>query len=228
MMDTQHTESGDQNDAEHQQLQMNPEIAPDQHQQPHKPNNQGTAQNPTVELARIDADDMEEYVRRHSDIGLDWYVPNLVNTCIIDLIRNRFPINSGEHKLLFNRPELSEFFTRSCSELNLQSGRVHTYSIPPEDIGVACQQEEFDLTPQRTFQKQLDPMEPHTDKLKRIPLIRKRAPAADMDMKEIEEKIGQYCQLWELYTQASCELTRRSKISQGEAVKACKVYEPYI
>ena len=38
----------------------------------------------------------------------------------------------------------------------------------------------------------------------------------------------QYCQLWVLYAQASCELTRRSKISQEEAVKACKVYRPYI
>ena len=49
-----------------------------------------------------------------------------------------------------------------------------------------------------------------------------------MDMKEIEEKIGQYCQLWVLYTQASCELTRRSKILQEESARACKVYGPYI
>ena len=49
-----------------------------------------------------------------------------------------------------------------------------------------------------------------------------------MDLEEIEEKMKQYCQLWVLYAQASCELTRRSKISQEEAVKACKVYGPYI
>ena len=104
------------------------------------------------------------------------------------------------------------------------------YSIPAEDIGVACQEEEFDLTLLKEhFQKQLDQMEPQTDELKRIPLIRKRAPAADiMDMQETNEKIGQYCQLWELYAQASCKLTRRSKISQEEAAKACKVYGPYI
>ena len=71
-------------------------------------------------------------------------------------------------------------------------------------------------------------MEPHTSELKRIPLIRKRAHTADiMDLKEIEEKIGQYCQLWDLYAKASCELTR-SKISQQEAVNACKVYAPCI
>ena len=49
-----------------------------------------------------------------------------------------------------------------------------------------------------------------------------------MDLKEIEEKIGQYCQLWELYADVSCELSRRSKLSQEEAARACKVYGPYI
>ena len=32
----------------------------------------------------------------------------------------------------------------------------------------------------------------------------------------------------QLYAEASCELTRRSKLSPEEAVRACKVYEPYI
>ena len=49
-----------------------------------------------------------------------------------------------------------------------------------------------------------------------------------MDIGEIVEKIGQYCQLWELYAEASCELTRKSKLSQEEAARACKVYGLYI
>ena len=49
-----------------------------------------------------------------------------------------------------------------------------------------------------------------------------------MNMKEIEEKINQYCQLCVLYAEATCELSRRSKISNEEAVRACKVYKPYI
>ena len=49
-----------------------------------------------------------------------------------------------------------------------------------------------------------------------------------MDIAEIEEKIGQYCQLRELYAEASCKLTVKSKLSQEEATKACKVYRPYI
>ena len=36
------------------------------------------------------------------------------------------------------------------------------------------------------------------------------------------------CQLWELYADALCELTAKSKISQQEAAKACKVHRPYI
>ena len=49
-----------------------------------------------------------------------------------------------------------------------------------------------------------------------------------MDLEETEEKLQQYCQLWELYAKASCELTRRSKISPEEAANACKVLGPYI
>ena len=64
------------------------------------------------------------------------------------------------------------------------------------------------------------------DELKRIPLT---AAAADiMDLQEIEEKVDQYCKLWELYTDASYELTRKSKSSPTEATKACKIYKPYI
>ena len=67
------------------------------------------------------------------------------------------------------------------------------------------------------------------EELKRIPLIQKTAAAADtLNIGEIEEKIGQYCQLCELYAEASCELTRRSKLSQEEAARACKVYKPCI
>ena len=49
-----------------------------------------------------------------------------------------------------------------------------------------------------------------------------------MDLAEIAEKMNQYCKLWELYADASYELTRKSKLSPTEAAKACKIYEPYI
>ena len=58
------------------------------------------------------------------------------------------------------------------------------------------------------------------EELKRISLVRKMAVAADiMDLQEIEEKVDQYCKLWELYTDASLELARKSKSSPTEASK---------
>ena len=103
---------------------------------------------------------------------------------------------------------------------------MYRYFLPAENIGIQCQQQEFDLNLLREhFQKHLD----QAEELKRIPLVKKKAPKAEnMDWEEIEEKMKQYCQLWQLYSQASCELTRRSKISQEEAVRACKIYGPYI
>ena len=49
-----------------------------------------------------------------------------------------------------------------------------------------------------------------------------------MDLDEIEDKIGQYCQLWKLYTETSIELKRKSKLSWEKAVTACKVEGMYI
>ena len=123
MMDTQHAEGETPNEPEHQQVQMNRdnlEIVQDQWIP--NPDQQNAALNPTVELTRSDADNIEEYVRRHSDIGLDWYVPNLVNTRVGDLIKDRVPISTGRGKMLFNYPELREFFTTSTFKLDLTSG----------------------------------------------------------------------------------------------------------
>ena len=79
------------------------------------------------------------------------------------------------------------------------------------------------------MQKQPDPVEHHTEELERIPLIRKTAVAVDiMDLAEIEEKIDPYSQLWKLYAEALVKLTRKSKLSQVETARACKVYRAYI
>ena len=109
---------------------------------------------------------------------------------------------------------------------------MYTYSVPPKDIGVSCQEEEFDVNQlKEQFQSRTDTTVPecHEEELKRVPLIQKTTAAADiMDIGEIEEKLGQYALLCQLYAEVSCELTRRSKLSQEEAARACKVYKPYI
>ena len=83
---------------------------------------QNTALNPTVEPTRTDTNGIEEYIRKHSDIGLDWYVPDLSNTHVIDLIKDRLPISTGKDKILFNCPQLREFFTTSTFEVDLTTG----------------------------------------------------------------------------------------------------------
>ena len=44
------------------------------------PDVQHPAMNPTVDLHKTDDEIIKEFVRRHSAIGLDWYVPNFSNT----------------------------------------------------------------------------------------------------------------------------------------------------
>ena len=196
MANAQHIEEETSNQLEQKQVEMNTDnlgIARDNL----TPNldQQNAALNPTVKLTRTDADNIEEYIRRHSDIGLDWYVPNLSNTRVRDVIKHRLPISTGRGKILFNCPHLRKFFTTSTFEVDLTTGQVYMYLLPPEDIGVPCQQEEFDVNLLREqFQKHPDPLEHHAEELKRIPLIRKTA-ADIMDIGETEEKIGQYYQL---------------------------------
>ena len=182
-----------------QQASMNQETAAEPQQQPQPqiqphPQNlkiQGTMQNPRVELTRIDQKDMEEYVRNYSNISLNWYVLNFLNSHVIDMIRNNIHSNPRENRILFNSTELGKFFTISCFELDLKTGQVYTYSTPATDIRIACQQEEFDIeTLREHFQGQPDEAELDIDELSRIPLIRKKVPTADiMDLEETEEKL---------------------------------------
>ena len=81
----------------------------------------------------------------------------------------------------------------------------------------------------RHLQDDPNVLEHGMEELRRIPSIRKTAQVADiMDLVEIEEKVYQFCTLWELYVDASYELVRKSKLSPAEAAKACKIYGSYI
>ena len=103
------------------------------------------AMNPTVELHRTKEDAIEEFVRQHGTINLNWYIPDLYNTRVGDLIKKRLQLETMEGRILFSSPALSEFFKTSNFELNLKSGEVYTYLDPPKDIGIKCQKEPFDL-----------------------------------------------------------------------------------
>ena len=173
------------------------------------------AMNPMVDLCKTKEEAIKEFVRNQGTVVLDWYVPNFYNTRVGDLITKRLPIETTRGKILFNCPPLSEDFHTSTFELDLTKGRVYTYLNPPEDIGVPCQQEQFDLELlAEKLQNDLDTCELCVEELERIPLVKTIAAPADiMDLEEVKYKILQYCQLWKLYAEISVELKRKSKLS---------------
>ena len=144
------------------------------------------AMNPTVNLHRTDKELIMEFIMKEYTIGLDWYVPNFYNTRVADIIKERLPIETTESKILFNCPQLREFFPTTTFKLDLKTGRVYTYLNPQEDIGIPCQQEEFDLDLlEEKLQKDLDISGRGLHALQRIPLVRKVAAPADiMDLEE--------------------------------------------
>ena len=103
------------------------------------------ATTPTIELHRTKEDTIKEFIQQHSTINLDWYVPDLCNTRVGKLIEKRLQLETTEGRILFSNPALNEFFKTSNFELNLQTGEVFTYLDPPENIGITCQKEPFDI-----------------------------------------------------------------------------------
>ena len=185
--------------------------------------------NPVVELTEIESDNLMEYVRTSSEINLDWYMPDLMNTRIRDMIKNRLPTHTSRNHVTIICPMPKDFFSSSTFEIDLKMGKIFTFQMPPEDIGITCQQEEFDLDLLRSRFQDDSLIEHGMEALTRIPSIKKVAPAADtMDLAEIEEKIYQLCTLWGLYVDASYELARKSKLPLTEAAKACRIYGLYI
>ena len=60
------------------------------------------AMNPTVELHRTKEDAIKEFVWQHSTINLDWYVPDLCNTRVGDLIKKSLQLETMEVRILFS------------------------------------------------------------------------------------------------------------------------------
>ena len=184
----------------------------------------------TVKLHKNKDESIKDFVRKHGTITLDWYVPNFSNTRVGDLIEQRLPIETADGKIVFSCPTLSEFFRTSNFELDLKTGQVFTYLSPPENIGISCQKEPFDLELLRNMlREEQDISMAQEESLERIPNIKKLAgPADTMSLEETEQKIRQFCHLWQLYADTSVELKKKSELSQDSAVAACRVYIPYM
>ena len=115
-----------------------------------------------------------------------------------------------EGRILFSSPALSEFFKTSNFELNLKIGRVFTYLDPPEDIGIKCQRETFDLEFLRNILRgKQDTGMIQEERLERIPSVKKLVGPADiMPREEAEYKVRQYCHLRTMYADSSVELKK--------------------
>ena len=131
---------------------------------------------------------------------------------------------------MFSCPTLNEFLRTSNFELDLKTGQVFTYLSPPENIGISCQKEPFDLEFLRNMlREEQDISMAQEESLERIPNIKKLAGPADMmSLEETEQKICQFCHLWQLYADTSVNLKKKSELSQDSAVAACRVYVPYM
>ena len=105
-----------------------------------------------------------------------------------------------------------------------------TYLDPPQNIGITCQKELFDIESLRdTLQGKCNTSPMQEERLERIPSIKKLVGPADvMPMEEAKYKVRQYCHLWTMYADSSVELKKKSELSKQSAVAACKMYVPYI
>ena len=116
--------------------------------------------------------------------------------------------------------------------MDLKTGKLYTFSQPPEDIGFTCQVEIFDndlLQSQLRARTTTMMLRDGKKELEMVLDVRKTSPVADtMDIAEIKRMLGQYGQLCKLYADASCKLARRCRILPFELIKACHVYKQYI
>ena len=150
--------------------------------------------NPTVELYKSKDESIKDFVQKHGTIALDWYVPNFSNTRVGDLIEQRLPIETADGRLVFSCLTLSEFFRTSNFKLDRKTGQVFTYLSPPENIGISCQKDPFDLEFLcNMLQEEQDISMAQEESLERIPNIKKLAGPADaMSLEETVRKSQNY------------------------------------
>ena len=100
------------------ELTNNPEEAQD------APN---PAMNPTVDLHKTDDIIIEEFVKRQGTISLDWYVPDLCNTRVGILIKNRLLIYTTRGRYYSTAPHSVNFSPHQTSSwISQQNEYTHS------------------------------------------------------------------------------------------------------
>ena len=184
--------------------------------------------NPTVELYKSKDESIKDFVWKHGTIALDWYVPNFSNTRVGDLIEQRLPIETADGRLVFSCPTWSEFFRTSNFKLDLKTSQVFTYLSPPENIGISCQKDPFDLESLRNMlREEQDISMAQEESLERIPKHQKTGRTSRHD--ELGRNRTKNSPVLSLVATVRRHLSRteeRSELSQDSAVATCRVYVP--
>ena len=175
-------------------------------------------------------DDIDRYLRVSSKkVRKFWYTPDLKNTQLRDLVKNRLHHPCDPVKILINAPELRQFYPTSTFEICLDSGKVYTYTDPKVDIRVGLEPEPFIIEELKNHFRELTKPVEIVHHVERIPLIERTMPTTEvMPLRELEKIIGTYNNLCIMHGKASCELFRRSSISEEETARAYNELQPYI
>ena len=185
--------------------------------------------NPTHEWSD-GLDDIDRAVRVSTrKVRKFWYIPDLKNTQLKNIVDSRLPHPNDPMEILINAPELKRFFKTSTFEISIDSGKMYTYTDPKVDIGVGLEADPFDIDKLEDHFKEHTKVTEVNHQMERIPLMERTTPTTEvMPLREFENNIGKFFKLCRMYGETSCELSRRSLGSEEETTKAFDALQPYI
>ena len=184
-----------------------------------------TTTNPTDGL-----DDIDQFlIHSTRKVMKFWYLPDLRNNRLRDILETRLPHASDPVKILVNAPELKRFFPTTTFEICLNTGKVYTFTDPRVDIGVSLEPHPFNLDELEKHFKELTKTMEIKRRTERIPLMERITPTTEvMSLREFERNINQYSNLCRMYGRASCKLFRCSSISEEVITRAYDKLQPHI
>ena len=150
-----------------------------------------------------------------------WYLPDLKNTRLREIAESHLPHQSDPLKILINAPELKQFFPTTTFEICLDTGKMYTYTDLKVDIGVRLKPKLFDTDELENHFKEQTRTEEVEHRMERIPLMERTIPTTEvMPLKEFEGNVNKLFKLCQMYGKTSCELSRRSTVSEEETTRA--------
>ena len=177
-------------------------------------------------------DDIDRYLRHSTrKVRKFWYLPDLRNNRLRDILETRLPHVSNPITILVNAPELKRFLPTTTFKICLDTSKVNTFTDPRVDIGVSLEPDPFNMEElEKHFKEQTKTTEViHCRIPLRIPLMERITPTTEvLSLREFKKNINQYSNLCRMYGRASCKLFQHSSISEEETARAYDELQPYI